>query len=54
MLVLFDQGTPVPLRKFLKGHRVETASQKGWDTLRNGDLLNAKFLMAKAERPVHK
>lgn len=41
MLVLFDQGTPVPIRKSLKGHQVETASQRGWETLKNGDLLNA-------------
>ncbi len=41
MLVLFDQGTPVPIRKFLKAHRVVTASQRGWETLKNGDLLNA-------------
>jgi len=39
MLVLFDQGTPVPIRKFLKGHIVETAAQRGWDTLKNGELL---------------
>lgn len=41
MLVLFDQSTPVPLRPFLKGHNVETAWQRGWDRLKNGDLLNA-------------
>jgi hypothetical protein len=41
MLVLFDQGTPVPLRPFLAGHKVETAGQRGWDTLRNGELLEA-------------
>lgn len=41
MLVLFDQGTPVPLREFLKGHQVETAFERGWDTLRNGELLTA-------------
>lgn len=41
MLVLFDQGTPVPLRPFLKEHTVETASQRGWDKLKNGDLLKA-------------
>lgn len=41
MLVLFDQGTPVPLRPFLIGHAVETASQRGWDKLRNGELLEA-------------
>lgn len=41
MLVLFDQGTPVPLRPFLTGHTVETASQRGWDKLKNGELLEA-------------
>ena len=41
MLVLFDQSTPVPLRRFLKGHTVETAWQRGWDKLENGELLNA-------------
>jgi len=40
MRVLFDQSTPVPIRPFLKGHSVRTAAQQGWDTLRNGDLLN--------------
>ena len=41
MLVLFDQSTPVPIRPFLKGHIVETAWQRGWDKLKNGDLLRA-------------
>lgn len=41
MLVLFDQGTPVPIRPFLKGHTVETTWQRGWDKLKNGDLLQA-------------
>jgi hypothetical protein len=39
MRILFDQGTPVPLRKFLSGHVVRTAYQEGWSTLLNGDLL---------------
>jgi hypothetical protein len=39
MLVLFDQGTPVPIRPFLIGHTVETAAQRGWDKLKNGELL---------------
>lgn len=39
MLVLFDQGTPVPIAKFLLGHVVKTAWQQGWDTLANGELL---------------
>jgi hypothetical protein len=29
MLVLFDQGTPVPIGKFLKGHVVQTTAQRG-------------------------
>ena len=41
MLVLFDQGTPVPMRRFLKEHTVETTSQRGWDRLNNGELLKA-------------
>ena len=40
MKVLFDQGTPVPLRRSLPGHAVATAFELGWATLRNGDLLN--------------
>ena len=41
MLILFDQGTPVPLRPFLPGHTVKTAAEQGWSTLSNGDLLRA-------------
>jgi len=39
MLILFDQGAPVPLRPFLEGHTVKTAAQQGWSSLSNGDLL---------------
>jgi len=39
MLVLFDQGTPVPIAKFLAEHTVKTALQQGWDTVSNGELL---------------
>ena len=39
MRILFDQGTPVPLRKFLNPHQVETAFERGWSTLSNGELL---------------
>jgi hypothetical protein len=39
MRVLFDQAVPVPLRPFLEGHTVRTATQEGWDRLRNGELL---------------
>lgn len=41
MLVLFDQGTPVPLRSVLTGHQVSTAYELGWGELKNGDLLDA-------------
>jgi len=30
MLVLFDQGAPVPIRQFLIGHTVKTAAEQGW------------------------
>jgi|SRR6266850_218780 len=39
MRILFDQGTPVPLRKSLPGQIVITAYEKGWSMLQNGDLL---------------
>lgn len=39
MNVLFDQGTPAPLRKYLTSHQVSTAYELGWQTLTNGDLL---------------
>lgn len=41
MQVLFDQGTPVPLRFFLTSHEVTTVFEKGWGRFQNGDLLNA-------------
>jgi hypothetical protein len=41
MRILFDQGTPVPLRDHLPGHIIETAFELGWSTLENGALLAA-------------
>ena len=41
MIVLFDHGTPLPLRAFLTDHTVKDTKSQGWDTLSNGDLLNA-------------
>lgn len=38
MRVLFDQGTPAPLRDHLK-HDVATVIDLGWSTLSNGELL---------------
>jgi hypothetical protein len=39
MRILFDQGTPVQIRRFLQGHAIRTAREQGWSTLANGDLL---------------
>jgi len=39
MRVLFDQGTPTPLRDVLVEHHVETAYERGWSALENGELL---------------
>ena len=41
MRVLFDQGTPAPLRHLLTGHAISTAYELGWSTLKNGELLAA-------------
>jgi hypothetical protein len=39
--VLFDQGTPAPLRRLLIRHDVTTAYERGWSMLKNGELLAA-------------
>lgn len=41
MKVLFDQGTPVPLRRAFAGHLVETAYERGWSGLQSGALIAA-------------
>lgn len=41
MKILFDQGTPAPLRTALTGHAVSTAFEMGWAQLDNGQLLKA-------------
>ncbi len=41
MKILFDQGTPAPLRDALASHSVTTAFEKGWSDLENGDLIRA-------------
>jgi hypothetical protein len=41
MLILFDNGTPAPLRFALKGHVVVEAIDRGWDRLANGELIAA-------------
>lgn len=39
MRIVFDQGTPAPLRAFLSQHQVSTAFERGWSQLKNGELL---------------
>jgi hypothetical protein len=41
MKILFDQGTPAPLRGALIGHAVSTTFEMGWAKLDNGALLKA-------------
>jgi hypothetical protein len=41
MRILFDQGTPAPLRRALITHTVSTAYEMGWMQLSNGALLKA-------------
>ena len=39
--ILFDHGTPAPLRHALVGHLVSTADEMGWSEFDNGALLSA-------------
>lgn len=41
MKILFDQGTPAPLRAHLASHTVDTAYELGWAVLQNSQLLQA-------------
>jgi hypothetical protein len=41
MFVLFDNGTPRGIRRALEGHIVKETREQGWDTFRNGELLDA-------------
>ena len=40
MRVLFDHGTPAPLRNLLDEHDIDLARERGWETRTNGDLLD--------------
>jgi len=40
MRILFDQCTPVGIKRVLREHEVKTAAQPGWSTLLNGELLS--------------
>jgi hypothetical protein len=41
MRILFDQGVPLPLRRYLSAHNVRLAKQHGWENLVTGRLLAA-------------
>lgn len=41
MRILFDQGTPVPLKQYFPEHQIQTAFELGWARLTNGELLAA-------------
>ena len=41
MRILLDHNVPMPLRKLLIGHQVETAYIRGWSQLVNGALISA-------------
>jgi hypothetical protein len=41
MKILFDHGTPAPLRRRVASHEIATAYEMGWAKLSNGDLLAA-------------
>lgn len=41
MRILFDHGTPFPLRLSLTGHSITRTQDMGWDTFSNGELLTA-------------
>jgi hypothetical protein len=44
MRILFDNGTPRGHARLLVGHTVEEARTRGWETLANGDLIDAAEL----------
>ncbi len=37
--MLFDQGTPAPLRNYISEHSVDTLAERGWSDKDNGELL---------------
>ena len=52
MLILFDHGTPRSIARWLEGHAVVEAITRGWDSLVNGELLNAAEDPEGSEPPV--
>jgi hypothetical protein len=41
MLILFDNGTPRGLARYLTGHTVEEARSRGWEEMVSGELIDA-------------
>ena len=39
MKILFDHGTPAPLRNHLRENSVDRSAEKGWKLLENGELI---------------
>lgn len=39
MRILFDNGVPRGLARFLTGHSVDEARSRGWEELANGELI---------------
>ena len=39
MKILFDHGTPAPLRQHLPEHSVDRSAERGWELLENGELI---------------
>ena len=39
MKILFDHGTPAPLRHYLPEHSVDRSAERGWELLENGELI---------------
>ncbi len=40
MKIIFDQCAPAPLRHWIAGRSADTAFERRWSDLRNGDLLD--------------
>ncbi len=52
MRILFDQGTPAPLKRFLPEGETITAAECGWSDLSNGDLKNTPAIPKTGAAPV--
>lgn len=39
MRILFDRGIPALLRRLFEEHTIDTAAERGWADIENGDLI---------------